>query len=162
MALDAYIKIDGISGEALDDKHKNWIEIDGYHFGSHQSTTATASSAGGASSGRTTLTNLTFTKFLDSASCRLMEACCAGDHLKEVRLTLNRAGADKLKYFEIILEEVIISEYTQNASSGVPVEIVQLNYGRIKTVYTQQKRTDGSGGGNVAGGWDRIGNKKYA
>jgi type VI protein secretion system component Hcp len=91
-----------------------------------------------------------------------MEACCAGDHLKEVRLTLNRAGADKLKYFEIILEEVIISEYTQNASSGVPVEIVQLNYGRIKTVYTQQKRTDGSGGGNVAGGWDRIGNKKYA
>jgi type VI secretion system Hcp family effector len=162
MSFDAFIKMEGIGGEALDDKHKGWIEITGYNFGSHQSTTATASSTGGASSGRTTLTDLTFTKFLDSASCRLMEACCAGEHLKEVRLTLNRAGAEKLKYFEIILEEVIISEYTQNASAGVPLEIVKLNYGRIKTVYTQQKRTDGSGGGNVAGGWDRIGNKKYA
>lgn len=46
--------------------------------------------------------------------------------------------------------------------TGVPLEVVQLNYGRIKTTYTQQRRHDGSGGGNIAGGWDRIGNKKYA
>ncbi|MBI1681307.1 Hcp1 family type VI secretion system effector, partial [Citrobacter portucalensis] len=47
-------------------------------------------------------------------------------------------------------------------ADGVPIEVVQLDYGRIKTTYTQQKRIDGSGGGNIAGGWDRIGNKKYA
>ncbi|CAO3302633.1 Cytoplasmic protein USSDB7A [Pseudomonas sp. P14-2025] len=39
---------------------------------------------GGATSGRTTLTNFTFTKFLDSASCKLLEARCSGQHLKEV------------------------------------------------------------------------------
>jgi type VI protein secretion system component Hcp len=50
----------------------------------------------------------------------------------------------------------------QNAASGIPVEIVQLDYGRIKTVYTQQKRSDGAGGGNIAGGWDRINNKRYS
>jgi hypothetical protein len=47
MSFDAFIKMEGIGGEALDDKHKGWIEITGYNFGSHQSTTATASSTGG-------------------------------------------------------------------------------------------------------------------
>ena len=162
MAFDAFIQIDDIAGEALDEQYTNWIEINGYNFGVNQSTSATASSSGGATSGRTTLTNFTFTKFLDSASCKLLEASCSGQHLKEVKLALCRAGTDKLKYYEIVLEEVIIADYSQSASSGVPIEIVQLNYGRIKTTYTRLKRSDGSGGGNVAGGWDRINNKKYA
>lgn len=162
MAFDAYIHIDNIPGEALDEKHNQWIEILGYDFGISQSTSATASSAGGATSGRTSVTNFTFTKSLDSASCKLMEASCTGQHLKEVKLALCRAGGDKLKYYEIILEEVIIAEYSQGVDTGIPLEVVQLNYGRIKTTYTQQRRVDGSGGGNIAGGWDRISNKKYA
>lgn len=71
------------------------------------------------------MTNFTFTKYLDSASCKLMEASCAGQHLKEVKLVLCRAGTDKLKYYEVVLEEVIIADYTQSASSGIPIEIVQ-------------------------------------
>ncbi|EOG3624043.1 Hcp1 family type VI secretion system effector, partial [Pseudomonas putida] len=29
MAFDAYIKIDDIAGEALDEKHSKWIEVTG-------------------------------------------------------------------------------------------------------------------------------------
>lgn len=162
MAFDAYIKIAEINGEALDDQYTNWIEIVGYKFGSNQSTSATASSAGGASSGRTTLTNFTFTKYLDSSSCKLLEASCTGQHLKEVTLVVCRAGTEKLKYYEVVLEEVIIADYIQSANAGVPMEVVQLNYGRIRTTYTRQKRLDGSAGGKVTGGWDRISHKKYA
>jgi type VI secretion system Hcp family effector len=162
MAFDAFIKIEGIPGEALDEKYRNWIEVSGYSFSTYQSTSATASSAGGATAGRTTLSHFTFTKSLDKSSCKLMETSCAGDHLKEVVLTVHRAGGEKQKYFEIVLEEVIISSYSQHANDGVPTESLSLNYGRIKTIYTQQKRTDGAGGGNVAGGWDRISNKKYS
>lgn len=162
MAFDAYIKISNIAGEAQDEQYKNWIEILGYEFGLQQSTSATASSAGGAGSGRVSLSNLTFTKYLDIASTKLMEAGCSGEHLEEVRLVLCRAGGDKLKYYEVVLQEVIIAGYTQSARAGVPLEVVQLDYGRIKTTYTRQARHDGSGAGNVTGGWDRIGNKKYA
>ncbi|MFJ4432806.1 Hcp family type VI secretion system effector [Pseudomonas sp. NPDC089395] len=162
MAFDAYIQIAEITGEAKDEKYTNWIEILGYTFGTSQSTSATASSAGGATSGRTSLSNLTFTKYLDSASCKLLEASCAGQHLKEVKLVVCRAGSDKLKYYEVVLEEVIIADYAQTAHAGVPTEIVQLDYGRIKTTYTRQQRVDGSAGGNVTGGWDRIANKKFA
>lgn len=162
MALDAFIEFEGISGESLDDKHKNWIEILGYNFGTHQSASATASSAGGASSGRTSVTTFNFTKFLDSASCKLMQASCSGQHFSKVTIALHRAGGDKLKYYEIVLEEVIISDYSQSANDGVPREVVQLDYGRIKTRYTRQSRSDGTGSGNVAGGWDRIKNAIYA
>ncbi|MFJ2985166.1 MULTISPECIES: Hcp family type VI secretion system effector [unclassified Pseudomonas] len=162
MAFDAYIHVDGIPGEALDEKYNKWIEVLGYDFGVTQSISATASSAGGATSGRTSVTNFTFRKYLDSASCKLMEVSCTGQHLKEVKLALCRAGGDKLKYYEIILEEVIIAEYSQSVDTGVPLEVVQLNYGRIKTTYTLQRRLDGGSSGNIAGGWDRIANKKYA
>ncbi|QVX16929.1 type VI secretion system tube protein Hcp [Pseudomonas congelans] len=162
MAFDAYIKIEGIPGEALDDRYKDCIEITGYGFGMHQSTSATASSSGGASSGRTSLSDFTFTKSLDKSSCKLMETLCAGRHLKEVVLSLHRAGGDKVKYFEVLLEEVIISNYTQHANDGIPSETISLNYGKIKTTYTQQKRSDGAGEGNVSGGWNRINNKVYS
>jgi len=53
MSFDAYLKIDDIPGEALDDTYKKWIEVTGYNFGVSQTTSATASSAGGATSSRT-------------------------------------------------------------------------------------------------------------
>ena len=162
MAFDAYIKIDGIQGEALDEHHQGWIETTGYAFGASQSISSTASSAGGATAGRTTLSNFTFSKRLDKASCRLLQASCAGEHLQNVTLTLHRAGGDKLKYYEVVLEEVLIADYSQSAEEGEPLETIQLNYGRIKTIYTQQNRKDGAAGGNVAGGWDRIANKIYS
>lgn len=91
-----------------------------------------------------------------------MQASCAGQHFSKVTIAVHRAGGDKLKYYEIVLEEVIIADYAQSASDGVPREVVQLDYGRIKTNYVQQRRSDGGGGGNVTGGWDRIKNTIYA
>ncbi|MCF5268721.1 type VI secretion system tube protein Hcp, partial [Pseudomonas syringae] len=79
---------------------------------------------------------------------------------------VNRAGAEKVKYLEITLEEVIISSVNLNGNGnvegGFPTETIRLNYGRMKMTYTQQKRTDGQGGGQVLGGWDGIANKVYA
>ena len=36
----------------------------------------------------------------------------------------------------------------------LPTETVHLNYGKIEWTYTQQKRKDGSGGGNVTAKYD--------
>ena len=55
MAFDGFIKLDGIDGESLDERNKGWIEIVAYDFGVSQSTSATASSNGGAGSGRASL-----------------------------------------------------------------------------------------------------------
>lgn len=172
MAFDSYIQIDGIPGEVLDDKHKDWIEVLGYQFGATQATSATASSSGGASSERVSLTDFTIRKAVDKASAKLFEACCKGTHIAKIQLNVNRAGGDKVTYLTVNLEEVVVSAVSQvgggsqsgedKAVSDLPVEEISFNFARIKTTYTQQSRGDGQGGGNVTGGWDRSANKVHA
>jgi type VI secretion system secreted protein Hcp len=163
MAFDAYIKIDGIPGESTDDKHKDWIEILNYGFGASQPTSGTASSAGGASTGRVNIQDFTFTHFLDKASPKLFEAVCTGKHFSSVTVELCRAGGDKLKYMEYKLSDVVVSSLGRGGDAkgeeDVPIESASLNFGKIVMTYTQQKRKDGSGGGNVAFGWDLTTNK---
>ncbi|GKQ49078.1 type VI secretion system tube protein Hcp [Pseudomonas syringae pv. theae] len=166
MAFDAYLKIEGIPGEALDAQFKDWIEMDDFDVGASQSASVTATSSGGATGGRARMSDLFFRKTVDKSTPKLHEACCSGKHFKEVTIAVNRAGSEKLKYLEIKLEEVIISSVSLNGNGsvegGFPAETVRLNYGRMKMIYTQQKRIDGQGGGQVVGGWDGIANKVYA
>lgn len=165
MAFDAFLKIDGVPGESTDDKHKDWIEILSFSFGAHQPTSGAASTAGGASAERVNLGDFSIVKALDKASPKIFEACCTGKHIKEVTIELCRAGGDKVKYMEYKLEEAIISSVRPGGSAHgtetLPLEEVSFNYGKIKSTYTQQKRADGSGGGQVVGGWDAVANKKY-
>jgi type VI secretion system secreted protein Hcp len=166
MAFDGFLKIDGVPGESTDDKHKDWIEILAFNFGMTQPVSATASSAGGASAERVNLQDVSLVKHLDKSSPKLYELCCSGKHIPCVTLELCRAGGDKLKYLEVKIEQVIISSVKPGGRSqsldGFPTETLSFNFGKAKWTYTQQKRADGSGGGNVAGGWDATTNKVYA
>lgn len=162
MAFDAFLKIDGIPGESTDDKHKDWIEIASYNWGVSQPASATASSSGGATSERANFQDLHVTKTLDKATPKLALACADGTHIKEVTLELCRAaGGQKLKYMEYKLSNCIVSSLSGSGSGGgEPTENLAFNYGKLEVTYTQQKRADGSGGGNVAAGWDLQSNKK--
>jgi len=166
MAFDSFIKIDGIPGESSYDKHKEWIELISYDHHIEQPASSTASSVGGATAERVNHGAFNFIHQLDKATPKLLEACCTGKHIKEVTIEFCRAGGDKVKYMEIKLEQVLISAVTENGSStgesGFPSETVSLSYGKIKWTYTQQKRQDGSAGGNVSAGWDLTANKTIA
>ena len=174
MAFDAFLNIDGVPGESTDDKHKGWIEVLSYSHGATQPSSATASSAGGGTTERVTFDDLMVTKHIDKASAKLHELCASGKHIATVTLQLCRAGGDKLQYMEVKMEQVVISSVqatgmasapasTGNSSAGdnLPTEQVTFDFGKIKWTYTQQKRADGTGGGNVTGGWDLTTNKVY-
>jgi type VI secretion system secreted protein Hcp len=164
MAFDAFLKIDGVDGESTDDAHADWIEILSFSQGRNQSASATASSAGGATGGRVNLGDFSVTKFVDKASPKLAEACCTGKHISSIVIELCRAGGDKVKYMEYKLTNSIVAgvNYGGAAQSGdeIPVEEVAFNIGKIEWTYTQQKRPDGGGGGNVSAGWDLEKNVK--
>src|ERR1051325_11245471 len=150
--FDAFLKIDGIPGESTDDKHKDWIEILDFHFGMEQPSSATDSSAGGGTTERVNVDDFVIVKHLDKASPKLYEFCCNGKHIKDVTFELCRAGGDKLKYMEVKMENVVISKARPGGrakgSDALPSESVSFNYAKVKWAYTQQKRADGSGGGN--------------
>ena len=131
-----------------------------------QPSSATDSSAGGGTTERVNIEDFAIVKHLDKASTKLYEFCCKGTHVKDVTLELCRAGGDKLKYLEVKMENVVISKAQSSGKSegtdGFPTERAAFNFAKVKWTYTQQKRADGTGGGNVAGGWDLTANKVYS
>jgi type VI secretion system secreted protein Hcp len=173
MAVDTYLQIDGIKGESTDDKHKDWIEVLTFGHEMMQPVSSTKSSAGGASSGRAQHGDFAIVKYVDMASPKLYEALSNGKHLGKVKLEVCRAGGSQVKFMEITLEQVMVSRVHlhSNGSNGssnstaadptdlLPTETVHLNYGKIEWVYTQQKRADGSGGGNVNAKYDLTAGK---
>ena len=158
MAFDAFLKIDGIPGESMDDAHPDEIEILSYSAGVSQTASASASSGGGASSERADFQDFSIVKSLDIASPKLALACADGTHIAEVVLALCRAGGDKLQYMEYKMTDCIISSHRPGGSSQggetLPLEEVSFNYGKIEWTYTQQKRADGTGSGKMATGWN--------
>jgi type VI secretion system secreted protein Hcp len=164
MAFDAFLKIDGIPGESTDEKHKDWIDVLSYGFGIQQPATVSASTSGAATAGRAHFQDFSVTKPSDRASPKLALACADGTHIKAVTLELCRAGGDKAKYMEYKLTNCIVSSYHDGGSAGGaesgPIEAISFNYGKIEWTYIQQKRADGSGGGQVTAGWDVQMNKK--
>jgi len=160
--FDTFLQLDGVPGESLDDKHKDWIELLSFSHHMDQPVSSTKGSAGGAATGRTVHGDFVIHKFVDKSSPKLYEAICSGKHFKKAKIEVCRAGGSQLKYYEVTLEEVLISNVSISKTGedgGVPTESVSLNYGKIEWVYTLQKRADGSGGGNVSAKFDLTAGK---
>jgi type VI secretion system secreted protein Hcp len=160
---DSYLQLDGVPGESLDANHKDWIELLGFGHEMTQPVSNTTVSAGGASTGRTQHGDFAITKYVDKASPKLYEAVSNGKHFGKAKIQACRAGTNQVVYLEINLEQVMVSNVQLNHSNGqstaggavqLPTETVHFNYGKIEWVYTQQKRQDGSGGGNVTAKFD--------
>lgn len=164
MAFDSFVKISDIPGESTDDAHKDWCELLAFSGGLHQPHSSTASSAGGGAAERCEHSPFFIDMSVDKAYPKLAQACAAGTHIAEVLVECCRAGGDKVKYLEIKLEDAVVTNVDISASShsegSVPIVRAGFVFGKITWTYTQQKRKDGSPGGNVAAGWDLEANKK--
>ena len=167
--FDSFLQIENIPGESTDDKHKDWIEVLSFGHEMIQPVSSTKSSAGGAASGRAQHGDFAITKFVDKSSPKLYEAVSSGKHLNKAKIEVCRAGGGQVKFMEIAFEQVMISRVQLNSVDGnghagkgddqLPTETVHLNYGKIEWTYTQQKRKDGSGGGNVNAKFDLTAGK---
>lgn len=167
MAFDTFIWIDSIPGESKDAAHSNWIEVSAYNLAASQAVSRTASSAGGALAGRVYLSDFSIVKLVDCATPKLLQACCSGQHIKKIILSMNRAGGDKQKFMEVIFEEVIVSGVStgnlfDREHSAFPEEIIRFDYAKVSMVYSQQSRVTGLTVGQVTAGWDRTKNTTYA
>lgn len=162
--IDAYLQIGDIRGESQDDKHKGWVEVTGVHWGVTQPRATAVSTAGGHTSGKAEVHEVTFTKLADIASPILFQTCAMGKTLPKAKFEFFRADGDgaRVKYFEIELENVMISNVTPTSANGrIITETVHLASSKFKCTYTQQK-IGGGAGGSTAGGWDSAANKVYA
>ena len=164
MAIDCYLQIDGIKGESQDSKHKEWIEIFNVQWNVHQPRASAVSTAGGHTSGKAELSDISFKKLADLASPILQQTCATGKTIPKAKFEFMRAdgNGEPIRYYTVELENVMISDVSPSTGDGGMItERVSLAYSKIKWGYTQQKIAGGTSG-NTSGGWDAAANKVAA
>jgi type VI secretion system secreted protein Hcp len=124
MAVDMFIKIDTVDGEAHDSKHKKEIDVLSWSWG--MSNNGSAHVGAGAGSGKVNVQDLTFTKRVDTATPKLALACCAGKHFKEAVLVVRKAGNKPVEYLKIKMDVVLISAISTGGSGETNGEIATI------------------------------------
>jgi type VI secretion system secreted protein Hcp len=163
MAVDYFLKIDGIDGESQQTGHVKELEMDNWSFGETQSGVATT--ATGSASGKVTLNEFRFSKRMDSASAKLMQYCANGKHIKWARFTARRAGSEggvPVDYLFATFGDLVISshEISGTGAEGWPYESIAFSYGQLVVSYKQMVK--GVAQGLIQGGYDAEKNTKIA
>jgi len=158
MAMDMFLKLDGIKGESPDKAHKEEIQIQSFSFGVSQ--TGTSASGGGSGAGKASFQDIHIMKMADVATPPLLEACATGKHIKNALLTVRKAGGKQEDFYKIKLTDLLVTSL-QNSGAGddQPMESLSLNFSKIEFEYYPQK-ADGTLGGVSKAGYDIKGNVK--
>ncbi|TXG00705.1 type VI secretion system tube protein Hcp [Massilia arenae] len=135
MAIDAYLRIDGIKGESQDEQHRGWIECYSVNFGVDQPRSATASTAGGHTAERAELDDVLLSKLTDMSTPILLQYCAMGKTIPKAVFEFMRADGDGIpvKYFEMELENVLIGMVKLGIRPGIGMtENICLKFSRVK------------------------------
>lgn len=146
MAMDMFLKLEGIEGEAQDAVHKNEIELLAWSWGMSQSGTTHTGTGGG--SGKVAVQDINITKYTDRATSVLMNFCCNGKHISKGTLTIRKAAGDEpIEYLVIDMQEIIVTNISMGGSGGEDrlTENVSLNFMEFHQKYTPQDDTGGKG-----------------
>jgi type VI secretion system secreted protein Hcp len=160
MASNIFLKIDGIKGESTDVNHPNEVEVLSWSWG--VSELFISSIGSGIVGGKPNIGNFVITKELDKASPNLLRACLKVTHIKEVVLTQRRAGAGKLNFLTITLQDVLISSLN-DSEDGValrPTENIVFVFAKVIYQYVPQKPS-GLPDTPVTLKWDVKANKEF-
>lgn len=159
MAVDMFLKLDGIKGESKDHKHPDEIHIESFSWGLSQ--TGAHGVGGGGGAGKVNVHDISITKFLDKSSPELMLACCNGKHIPSGLVTVRKAGETPVEYLKIKLTDILISGI-QHAGHGSDLltESLSLNFAKFNLEYQEQGADGKAKGGPVTIGWDIKANQK--
>jgi type VI secretion system secreted protein Hcp len=160
MAVDFFLKIDGIEGESTDSKHKGEIDVASWSWG--ETNTGSMHFGGGGGAGKVSMQDFQFTMRMNRATPKLMQACATGQHIKKAVLTCRKAGTEQQEYLKITFSDLLVSSYQTGASGGMdevlPTESISLNFAKIEFEYKPQK-ADGTLDGAIKASYDLKLNK---
>ena len=151
MAFDTYVELTGIDGEATAKNFEKKIEIFSFSWGASNPVTL-GPGAGGAASGRVSISSFNVMKKTDVASPKLFKACCTGDHFAKMIVSLRKqtgtGGQDNFLIYQF--DEIYVESIQWSGSTGgdaTPTESVSFAFGKVTIEY----KTQGKDGKLVAG-----------
>ena len=156
MAVDIFLKLDGVKGEAKDSTHADELDVISWSWGGSQS--GASHMGGGSGAGKVNIQNLSITKYVDKSSPTLFLKMCGGTPIKKATLVVRKAGDKPLEYIKLTMEDLIVSDMSTGGSGGKGsddriTEHLSLNFTKFNFEYVPQK-ADGSGDASVECKWD--------
>lgn len=137
MAVDIYIKLDGIPGESHDSKHKDWIQVLSF---SHALTQSGSMFSGGgqSTSGRVDVADVSIMKRVDKSTPKLNWTLASGAHIKSAIIEFCQATKDKHTFMKYTFEDVTLSSLQPAASANgdFPMESMAFRFSKIEWEYT--------------------------
>jgi len=160
MAVDMFLKLEGISGESKDASHAGEIDVLAWSWG--MSNAGTAHVGGGAGAGKVNVQDMSFTKYVDLSSAPLMLAVANGKHVSKATLVVRKAGEKPLEYITVVMTDCLISSVSTGGSGGEDrlTENVSLNFAKVEVHYKEQSAA-GKAAGTGDFKWDIVGNATF-
>ena len=153
MAVDYFLKIQGVDGESKAEGHTGEIQLESWSFGETQQGSFAYGGGGGA--GKVQMQDFHFTMLANKASPKLFLACANGEHIPQGILTARKAGKEQRDFLKWTFSDLLISSYQTGgqASGDIPVESISFNFGKCEIEYREQQ-ADGTLAGPVRAQYD--------
>lgn len=143
MAVDYFLKLDGIQGESQDDKHKNEIQVLSWSWGA--SNLSSVAGTGGSGAGKVDMSDVSMMLNFDKSTPKFFKSISAGSHIATGTLSAIKAGSDGKPYLKVDFKEIFVTSLQMSASSEVPAVSLSFTYDEIKIDYSAQDEK-----GNIA------------
>lgn len=136
MAVDMFLKIEGVEGESQSRGHEKWIEIESFSWGATNSGGQAHGAGGGGGAGKVSMHDISFVHAYDKASPKLLESCCQGRHIKSAILSVRKAGSEQHDYLIYKLTDLLVSSLQVGGTSNeAPAEQVSLNFSKFEITF---------------------------
>ena len=136
MAVDYYLKLDGIEGESADASFKNQIQIMSWSWGASQ--VSSVSGTGGSGAGKADLSDFNIMTNFDKATPKFFKSIVTGQHIKTGTMSAVKSGAEGKPYLKVDFKELFVTSLQISASSEIPTISVSFTYNDIKIDYSTQ------------------------
>ncbi|HVT98590.1 MAG TPA: type VI secretion system tube protein Hcp [Acidobacteriaceae bacterium] len=136
MAVDYFLKLDGIQGESQESGHKDEVQIMSWSWGATQ--VSSVAGTGGSGAGKASLSDFTIMANFDKSTPKFFKSICAGTHIKTGTMNAIKSGAEGKPYLKVDFKELFVSSLQISASSEIPTVSVSFTYNEIKIDYSTQ------------------------
>lgn len=127
-----YMKIEGIDGDATHENHKKWIDIDSFQWGMGRGISTPSGSALNREASEPSISEITISKSMDSASSKIFTEAATGVKGKKVEFHFVSTGSPGETYIEYELTDALISGYSVSSMGDRPTESMSINFTKIQ------------------------------
>jgi type VI secretion system secreted protein Hcp len=137
MAVNYFLKLDGVPGEVADVFHQNQIRLLNWSWRTHNLSSVTK--GGGSGAGKVNFDDFTFMSHFDRSSTQVFKRICMGMHIGSGIVTAEKAGALGLPWLEMKFKRLFITNIENAASWEIPAVTVAFSFEQVTIEYKIQK-----------------------